>query len=290
MHSRRDAHPRAEHRGLSTARAVLRVTSLLARTPQGVRADEVAQALGKSVSTAYNLLASLCEEGVAMRGPGAVYGLAPAFRALIASGVAPHAQDPGLTSLVEDLLARTHKRSYLGVVQGGRMRVVVERGVQGMARIPGLDPEIDDAAHAVALGKVMLALAGEDAVERYARRGLRAFTDRTITRPQALRAELREVRRTGLATEYEELCEDFCCMAAPVLDARGAFLGALGLSMSRRAFDDEHDALAETLRDAAREPRKNGSELRFQACADSREVLDRGHEPPLASSPADAVR
>ena len=47
------------HRGLSTARAALRVTWLLARAPEGVRADQVASTLGKSVSTAYNLLASL---------------------------------------------------------------------------------------------------------------------------------------------------------------------------------------------------------------------------------------
>ena len=53
------------HRGLSTARAALSVTWLLARAPDGVRADEVAELLGKSVSTAYNLLASLCDEGVA---------------------------------------------------------------------------------------------------------------------------------------------------------------------------------------------------------------------------------
>ena len=37
----------------------MRVTWLLARTPDGVRADEVAEMLGKSISTAYNVLASL---------------------------------------------------------------------------------------------------------------------------------------------------------------------------------------------------------------------------------------
>jgi len=58
---------RRPHRGLSTARAALQVTWLLARDPDGVRADEVAHKLGKSVSTAYNLLASLCDAGVAER-------------------------------------------------------------------------------------------------------------------------------------------------------------------------------------------------------------------------------
>ncbi|MDP9293670.1 MAG: helix-turn-helix domain-containing protein [Actinomycetota bacterium] len=282
MQSRRDAHLGPEHRGLSTARAVLRVISLLARNPEGVRADEVADALAKSVSTAYNLLASLCEEGVAMRGPGAVYRLSPAFRRLIASGSPAPEVHAGLTSLVEDLLARTHKRSYLGVVEDGRLHLAVERGLQGMARVPGLGPELDDSAHALALGKVALAFAGEDAVDRYVRRGLRAFTPNTIIRPETLRAELREVRRAGLATDRDEFDEDCCCLAAPVIDADSRFLGSLGMSMSRRAFDDEHEVLAETLRDVAHEPRKARSAPRFQACADSHEFLDPAHEPAIA--------
>lgn len=250
----KDVHRGAEHRGLSTARAVLQVIALLARRPEGVRADEVAEALAKSVSTAYNLLASLCEEKVAMRGPSAVYRLSPAFRHLIASGPPAPEEDAGLTDLVEDLLAATHKRSYLGVVEDGHLRVAVERGLPGMARIPRLGSEFDDTAHALALGKVVLARAGDGVVDRYARRGLRAFTPNTITRPESLRATLREVGRAGLATDREEFGENFCCLAAPVIDARGRFLGALGMSMSRCAFDEEREALAETLRDVAREP------------------------------------
>jgi DNA-binding IclR family transcriptional regulator len=290
MQARREGHPREPHRGLSTARAVLRLTWLLARNPRGMRADEVAAALGKSVSTAYNLLASLCDEGVAVHGPGAVYHLAPSFRRVIAAASGATEEDAALTSLVDDLLARAHKRSYLAVVEAGRLHVAVERGLQGMAKLPGLGPDIDDTAHALALGKVVLAVAGEDAIERYARRGLRALTPNTITRPEALRAELREIRRTGLATDLEEFSEDVCCLAAPLLDARGMFVGALGMSMSRRAFEDEHEALAETLRDVTRAPRGTRSAPRFQACADSRELLDRGGEPPVASRRADAVR
>lgn len=251
----------SHHRGLSTARAVLQVEWLLANEPDGVRADHVAQALGKSVSTAYNLLASLCDEGVAVHRPGSVYALAPAFRSVVSS--APELHD--LSALVDDLLARTHKRAYLAVPEPGHLRVVTERGVQGMPKLPGLKPEIADNAHAVALGKIVLALASEEAVERYVQAGLRRFTPQTITSPARLRAELRDIRRTGLASECEEFGEDFCCLAAPILDDRHRFLGAVGISMTRRAFDDERPALEETLRDVAR----------FQPSAQIRPVLDR---------------
>jgi len=75
---------RGSRRGLSTARAALQVAWLLAARPEGVRADHIAETLGKSVSTAYNLLASLCDEGVAERHPGGLYRLSQAFRDTVA--------------------------------------------------------------------------------------------------------------------------------------------------------------------------------------------------------------
>ena len=155
------------HRGLSTARAALRVTWQLARRPEGVRADEVAEALGKSVSTAYNVLASLCDEGVAERRPGGLYRLSAEFRETVAEESDRH----DLSGVVDDLLARTHKRAYLAVLRGGQLRIVLERGLQGMPKLPGMNPEIADNAHALALGKVVLALGPRDAVEQYARAG-----------------------------------------------------------------------------------------------------------------------
>jgi DNA-binding IclR family transcriptional regulator len=265
---------RAHHRGLSTARSALQVTWLLARAPDGVRADEVAELLGKSVSTAYNVLASLCDEHVAVRRSGGVYQLASEFRHVVAGGIDDAAAMGDLSGIVEDLLARTHKRAYAAVVRGGVLRVVIERGLQGMPRLPGMSPEIRDNAHALALGKVVLALSPAEAVDRYLALGLRYFTPNTITSADELRAELRTIRRTGVAIEREEFDGDFCCIAAPILDARRQFLGAVGISMSRRAFDDEHAALEETLRDV----------VRFQAYADARAVLEPDSEPRLASA------
>jgi DNA-binding IclR family transcriptional regulator len=278
LHARARSPHAAEHRGLSTARAALSVLRLLASSREGVRADEVASHLDKSVSTAYNLLASLCDEGVAERRSGGRYRLANSFRTLLIDGTAsPELND--LSGIVEDVLARTHKRAYLGIVREGRIEVALERGLQGMARLPGLDPVLRDNAHALAIGKVVLALARPDAVERYARAGLARFTPNTITRPDRLYAELRRVRHTGVAIDREEFGEDFCCLAAPLLDPAGRFLGAVGISMTRRAFDEEREALAETLRDIA----QPGG---FQLSAETRGVLEGDAGTHLASAPS----
>jgi DNA-binding IclR family transcriptional regulator len=280
---------------LSTARAVLQVTWLLAARPEGVRADEVAEALGKSVSTAYNLLASLCDEGVAGHHPGGVYRLAPGFRDTVVTGVARAAELHDLSGLVADLLARTHKRSYLAVMRGGALEIVQERGLQGMPKLPGLRPRVRDTAHALAVGKVVLALGGRERVERYMQSpGLRRFTPHTITDPERLDAELEEVRRRGFAVECEEVYPDFCCLAAPVRDAQGRVLAVLGISMTRRAFDEERESLARVLVDLAGTPVRRPDPAppppsvptprgRFQPSAETQDVLDPAAPARLAS-------
>jgi acetyl-CoA synthetase len=274
---------------------VLQVTWLLAARPEGVRADEVAEGLGKSVSTAYNLLASLCDEEVAAHHPGGVYRLAPGFRDTVLTGVARAAELHDLSGLVSDLLARTHKRSYLAVVRGGALEIVAERGLQGMPKLPGLQPRTRDTAHALALGKVVLALGRPEVVERYVDHpGLHRFTPHTITHPAALDAELATVRRRGYAVECEELYPDFCCIAAPVHDARGRVLAVLGISMTRRAFDEEREALARVLLElagtAVRAPEMAPSQPsvptprgRFQPSAETQVVLDPAAAARLAS-------
>jgi acetyl-CoA synthetase len=293
---------RTTRRGLSTARAALQVAWLLASRPEGIRADAVAEKLGKSVSTAYNLLVSLCDEGVAVHHSGGLYRLAPAFAEMVASAAAAPAEEPDdLSGVVSELLARTHKRSYLGVPRAGAMHVVLERGAQGMARLPGPGACIADNAHALALGKVALAMAPPEVVERYLQAGLRRFSAHTITEPDALRDELCEVRRRGFAVDCEEFDEDFCCISAAVLDPRGRFLAAIGISMTRKAFDDEHESLAQTVvavalaagaraRAGVLSDHLSAYDIaRFQASSEIPQVLDRPPDAVLGSGRATTV-
>jgi acetyl-CoA synthetase len=215
---------------------VLHVLAHLEAHPEGVRADDVAHFVGKSPSTAYYLLASLVEEGFATHDGGLYRPRRPAPE----PADARHA----LEDAVDDLFLRTHKRCYLGVVRRGGIEIAVVRGRQGIARMPGLGTRITDNAHALAMGKVVLARLRPDAVVRYAARGLPAYTPSTITTFAALSVELEQVRQHGYAVDREEFDEDFCCFAAPVTGERGELRGILGLSASTRAFDAEHDELA----------------------------------------------
>lgn len=251
--SRAAMHVPASSRSLSTARSVLRVLAMLIERPDGVRADEVAEHLGKSSSTAYYLLSSLCEEGFAVHASHGVYRAAPGV------GDEPEPSDPGghlgdLRATVEELFMLTRRRSYLGVVRSGRIEIAAVRGRQGVPRMPGLGAEIDihGGAHALAMGKIVLAELEPEALRLFLRGGLRPYTEHTITDPQQLLAELELARRDGVAVDREEFDTSFCCLAAPIRDHQGRFRAVLALSVTSNVFDAERMHLADTVRGVAR--------------------------------------
>lgn len=97
--------------------------------------------------------------------------------------------------------------------------VPTQRYVQGVTRLGR--PSI---AHATAAGKVMLAFTG-----RPPRPPLQAYTERTITDPAALEAELERVRRRGWADAYEEREPELNAIAAPVWSSTGELAGIAAL-------------------------------------------------------------
>jgi DNA-binding IclR family transcriptional regulator len=242
----------ASTRSLSTARSVLRVLALLVEHPEGVRADEVAERLGKSTSTAYYLLSSLCEEGFAVHASQGVY---QAARRVGEDEPQPEPERShgDLKATVEELFMLTRRRSYLGVVRSGRIEIVAVRGRQGVPRMPGLGAEIEvhSGAHALAMGKVVLAELESEGLRRFLAGGLRAYTEHTITDPRKLLSELALARQNGFAVDREEFDTSFCCLAAPIRDEQGRFRAVLGLSVTSSVFDAERTHLADTVRGVA---------------------------------------
>jgi IclR family acetate operon transcriptional repressor len=107
--------------------------------------------------------------------------------------------------------------------------------VQGNTRVGR--PSI---AHATAAGKVMLAFTG-----RRPGPPLRRYTDRTVTDPDRLDAELERACRRGFAEAYEEREPDLNAIAAPVWSSLGELAaivalhgpaGRFGRSAARRAL------------------------------------------------------
>ncbi len=238
--------PDGAGRTLKTAHAVLRVLRLLQASPPGLTAGEVADQLGRSRSTAINLLNTLCAEGFAERDDHDAR-----YRAAGLTGPATSSIDP---AALRTLYERTNERTYLATAEPARIVVQESQGRQGLPYVPGLSPSITDQAHALAVGKAVLAHLGPDALDRYVdAHGLSAFTGHTVTDPDRLRTDLDEVRARGVAVDVEEFAEGHCCIAAPLLGPDGRLLGALALSVNVRRFRAQGEQLAHEVAAAARQ-------------------------------------
>jgi DNA-binding IclR family transcriptional regulator len=260
---------------------VLQLLLLLAHSPKGMRAADVAAALDKSVSTAYSLLDTLCQEGFAVHLDGAYHLTSEAYEI---AGAPDRVRVPaGLDGVVDELFARTHKRAYLALSRGGTLVIPLVRGRQGMPRIPGLGLRVGENAHALALGKIALSLLSPAELDRYLDRGLRGFTACTITDPDLLRAELEDIRAGAIAADCEELAENFCCLATPVRDLAGRVVAALGISMTAHAFAFERDELERVLTDVAQQASEVLSNGRIPAISEETGVLEDPHRPFLRS-------
>ena len=203
----------------SVARAVA-LLDALAEGPAGVNA--LARRIGVNPSTASRLLATLERGGLVEREPGGPYRLglhlvALADRVLARLDVRDLAR-PQLRALVE----ATGETATLSV-PGGEEAVTVDfvpsaSSVVSMARLGR--PSI---AHATATGKVLLAFTGRTPA------ALEPCTERTITDPEALAAELATVRAQGWAEAEREREPDLNALAAPVTGRDGALVAILGL-------------------------------------------------------------
>jgi DNA-binding IclR family transcriptional regulator len=105
-------------------------------------------------------------------------------------------------------------------------------------------------AHACALGKAVLAFR---AGTRPQTSGgyYRQMTGETIVEPRKLEAALKDVLRSGVATEHDEALLGESGLAAPVFEATGALAGAIGVVIPSSEWPPP-PSLTDDVREAAR--------------------------------------
>jgi len=94
-------------------------------------------------------------------------------------------------------------------------------------------------AHAVSLGRTLLAGLDDDALGCYLKSARRtAFTPRTIVAPAKLRAAIEVVREQGYAWVDSELDDAICGIAVPVRDDEGCVVAAINVSLMAGTFTE----------------------------------------------------
>ena len=106
--------------------------------------------------------------------------------------------------------------------------------------------------HCTALGKSFLANISSKEVERVVhRKGLPAFTSRTITDFKILLKELEHVRQRGIAYDNQEIEVGLTCVASPIFDYSGKVIAAISLAGPTERIEQRKHEIEPLLRQNA---------------------------------------
>jgi DNA-binding IclR family transcriptional regulator len=205
-------------------------------------------------STVHGILATLAVHGMVEReGGSSRYMLGPAVVRLSSVYLDSLEFRSRALKWAEELARRSAAAVRAGVLLLDDVIIVHnEPRPDGSRQMPEVGFVIP--AHASALGKAMLAFRSD---ARSARPGeLRRMTGETIVDPARLESHLAEVARTGIAAEHDEALLGESSIAAPVFDATGTGVGAIGIvlpSSDWPASAAVHDDVREAARNISRE-------------------------------------
>ncbi|WP_338784417.1 IclR family transcriptional regulator C-terminal domain-containing protein [Streptomyces sp. DG1A-41] len=223
------AEARAPHFVRSFERGLAVIRAFDAEHP-ALTLSEVARACELTRAAARRFLLTLADLGY-VHTDGRRFRLTPRVLELgysyLSSYTLPQIAEPHL----EQLVARVRESSSLCVLDGDDIvyvaRVPTRRIMTASITVGTRFP-----AYVTSVGRVILAhLPDEDVEVRLARAELKPLTARTITTPEALRTELRRVRRQGYAVVDQELEEGLRSVAAPVRDRDGDAVAAVNIAV-----------------------------------------------------------
>ncbi|MBT9383888.1 IclR family transcriptional regulator [Pseudooceanicola sp. CBS1P-1] len=221
----------AETPGVQSVERALTLMELIAAEPDGLRLSEVARRAGLAASTTHRLLTTLEQRGFlhsdaasghwhvgrAAHRVGAAYVLA---RNLVA---------PALPFL-RRLRDATRETANLGLIEDGEvvtLSQVESREIMRAISPPGGRVPVLCSG----MGKAILATRPDREVARLVQRhGFRAATARSLTRMDAVEAEMAQIRARGYAVDDEEFVLGLRCVAAVVWGPSGDPACAISVS------------------------------------------------------------
>ncbi len=251
--------PRTGARRSSAVLSILRAARLLEALGECGEAgiSELARRLGWTKSTVHRVAATLVQVGyVEQDRRTGHYRLGLRLFELGNLAVRERELRSQAAPLLEALMQATQETVHLAVLDEARGEVVYIHKVEPPQAIR-LYTEIGahHPAYCAATGKAMLAHLPETRLNRLlADLALQAFTPRTITSPEQLRAHLTTVRRQGYAVDDEEYKDGVRGVAAPIWNHHGEVVAALNVGgPASRLTPDRVRSLAPLVQQAAHE-------------------------------------
>jgi IclR family transcriptional regulator, KDG regulon repressor len=203
----------------------------IARSRDGISLAELSKRVGLHNSTTFHLVKTMVTLGyVRQLKDSKRYRVGRPLFALAASSLDDVEMVSMATPILEDLSRETGESGHFAVRMGDSVVVIARTSGSGAFQLTDRVGVIRP-AHATALGKIVLAALRPEQLDRYLERAeLKPHTPKSIVEVGALRREIEEVRRAGIAYDDGEFDAELRCVAVPVRDFTGQVVGAIGIS------------------------------------------------------------
>lgn len=191
------------------------------QSPRGLTVKQIARRCDFTVATTYHLVRTLAYEGYVIRRENGTYvvglEIADRYRELVLAFRGPGA----VIERLRRAASETGYSHFLGRFVGGRVAVTAVAEGPRTPLMDDLVPGYDEAAHATALGKALLATMSPDQRWRFLKEfGMRPYTSATLTSPEALDADLAAGERRGMQIEIGQFRQGLACAAVTVVNDR----------------------------------------------------------------------
>lgn len=229
----------------STLKA-LDVLEYLASVGEATGVTEVSRQVGLDKSTTYRILVTLEHRGyVAQDELTRKYRLGFKFLELYQSASGPMELKKVAGPVLDKLVRDCNETSHLGILDKGEVFYLESRECFQLMKVAS-HVGLRNPIHCTALGKALLAVLPEEEVELLCKeKGLKRFTDHTLTSLAKLKKELEKIRKSGYAVDNQELYYGTRCLAAPVRNHEGKVIAAVSIAgPSNRVTPDKIKGLS----------------------------------------------
>jgi IclR family KDG regulon transcriptional repressor len=232
------ARRKAEPKRLSSVATAVRLLKSFSEGEAEIGVTSLAKRLGVAKSTVYRLATTLVAEGMLEQNREnekyrlgiALFGLGALVRQRM--NVSTEAR-----SFLFDLRDATNETVHLALLDGTDILYVYDlesnQAIRMRANLGQRKPAL-----ATAEGRAMLAFLPET-LEAMIGQGLEPGMPKSVTDPDRLRAVLADVRRNGFAREDEESELGMRSVAAPIRDAAGKVVAAVGVAGPVQRLSDD---------------------------------------------------
>ena len=242
----------------TTSNAVERAFSILeliSESSQGLSNSDISRRLKVPKSSASYILRVMEKRGYLIRGEEGKYRLGLKIMSLSRGQTAHLDVREVAKPILEKFVEKSRmSEAHLAVLDNGRA-VYVEK-VEAENSFIKMDIWVGHRlpVHTTAIGKVLVAsLSDEEVIKILDLRGMEKKTRRSITDKKKFLLELEKTRKYGFALDNEENSLNVRCLAAPIFDANGKTIAALGTSTTILQLDKSHlPKVVELIKEAAR--------------------------------------